>query len=231
MGLPVIYVFTHDSHRRSARTARRTSRSSTSPRCGRSRTWWCVRPADANETAAAWRSALERGDGPTALVADAPEAAGRSTAPDGRGGTARGAYVLAEAEGGSPQLVLSAPARRWLCASPRASARPRRRAGAGRVACRAGSCSRAGTRVPRGSACRRRAARVAVEAAARSAGAGGRTDGERDARRFGASAPARCCSGARVHGGASRGGAPEVARRMKVAVAADHGGFALKTFW
>ena len=44
----------------SARTARRTSRSSTSRRCAPSRTSSCIRPADANETAEAWRVAVER---------------------------------------------------------------------------------------------------------------------------------------------------------------------------
>ena len=42
----------------SARTARPTSRSSTSPRCGRSRSLQVIRPADANETVAAWRAAV-----------------------------------------------------------------------------------------------------------------------------------------------------------------------------
>jgi transketolase len=61
-----------------------------------------IRPADANETAAAWRVAVDR-DGPTGLVLtrqDVPVLEGTAN-----GGVARGAYVLAEAEG-EPRLVL-----------------------------------------------------------------------------------------------------------------------------
>ena len=50
----------------SARTARPTSRSSTWPRCGRSRASSMVRPGDANETACAWKAILEHADGPRA---------------------------------------------------------------------------------------------------------------------------------------------------------------------
>jgi transketolase len=60
-----------------------------------------IRPADANETAAAWRIALES-DGPTALVLtrqDVPVLPG--TDPDG---VARGAYVLLDAR--EPDVVL-----------------------------------------------------------------------------------------------------------------------------
>ena len=60
-----------------------------------------IRPADANETAAAWRIALES-DGPTALVLtrqDVPVLDGTAT-----GAVERGAYVLADP--GDAQLVL-----------------------------------------------------------------------------------------------------------------------------
>jgi transketolase len=60
-----------------------------------------IRPADANETAAAWRVALE-GDGPTALVLtrqNLPVLAGTDAE-----GVARGAYVLVDAE--TPDVVL-----------------------------------------------------------------------------------------------------------------------------
>jgi transketolase len=67
MGLPVVWVWTHDSvglgedgpthqpieHYAALRVIPRL---------------WVVRPADANETAAAWRVALERDDGPVALL-------------------------------------------------------------------------------------------------------------------------------------------------------------------
>jgi len=66
-----------------------------------------VRPADAAETAAAWKVALERRDGPTALVLT------RQAVPplqreglDALNGVARGAYVVADAPGGKPDIVL-----------------------------------------------------------------------------------------------------------------------------
>jgi transketolase len=61
-----------------------------------------IRPADANETAAAWRIAVDR-DGPTGMVLtrqDVPVLDGTAN-----GGLEHGAYVLVEAEG-EPRLVL-----------------------------------------------------------------------------------------------------------------------------
>jgi transketolase len=66
---------------------------------------WVVRPADANETAAAWRLALARQDGPVALVLsrqDLPVVSG----PDAPVG--KGAYVLREASGAVIDVVLVA---------------------------------------------------------------------------------------------------------------------------
>ncbi|MFF1414180.1 transketolase [Streptomyces sp. NPDC058289] len=71
-----------------------------------------VRPADANETAVAWRTVLENDDRPAGLclsrqnlpVLDRSAASGVESAE----GTARGGYVLAEAAGGAPQVVLIA---------------------------------------------------------------------------------------------------------------------------
>ena len=67
------------------------------------------RPADANETAASWRAAMERTEGPTAIVLTrqkipvlAPEKVFRD------GGVYRGAYVIEEAEGGAPDVLLLA---------------------------------------------------------------------------------------------------------------------------
>ena len=103
MGLPVIYVFTHDSimvgedgpthqpveHLPSLRAMPGLV---------------LLRPADANETAAAWRVALEHHDGPVALILS------RQKLPILEGvdpeGVARGAYVLADAE--SPRVLLLA---------------------------------------------------------------------------------------------------------------------------
>ncbi len=61
------------------------------------------RPADANETAQAWRIAAERRDGPTVLALTR-QAVPTLAVPEGA--VARGGYVLAEATGGEPRLVL-----------------------------------------------------------------------------------------------------------------------------
>jgi transketolase len=66
-----------------------------------------VRPADANETTEAWRMALGRTDGPTALALtrqNVPTLDRSVHAP--ADGLHRGAYVLAEADGGAPQVLL-----------------------------------------------------------------------------------------------------------------------------
>ncbi|MFH5822813.1 transketolase [Georgenia sp. AZ-5] len=75
-----------------------------------------VRPADAAETAYAWRGILERTDRPAGIVLtrqDVPnpargdgEAAGDTLA--SAEGTLRGAYVLAEARSGTPEVILLA---------------------------------------------------------------------------------------------------------------------------
>ncbi|WP_279480448.1 transketolase [Aureimonas sp. SK2] len=68
-----------------------------------------IRPCDANETAEAWRVAMEQTHEPTALVLSRQPlpTLDRSTfAP--ASGLRRGAYVLAEAEGGKPDVILLA---------------------------------------------------------------------------------------------------------------------------
>jgi transketolase len=70
---------------------------------------WFVRPGDANETSAAWALAIERRDGPVALALTRqklPVLAG--TAEAARDGVRRGGYVLREAAGGTPVLILIA---------------------------------------------------------------------------------------------------------------------------
>ncbi|WP_084164854.1 transketolase [Skermanella stibiiresistens] len=66
------------------------------------------RPCDALETAVAWRAAVERQDGPTSLLLSRqnlpPQPGG---APRGKA-AARGGYILAEPDEGSPELVLIA---------------------------------------------------------------------------------------------------------------------------
>ena len=106
MELPVIYVFTHDSiwvgedgpthqpieHLLALRAIPNLT---------------VLRPADRNETIAAWRVALEHDHGPVALILSRqglPCMA--ATAAAAAEGVARGAYVLEEAAGGSPQVVV-----------------------------------------------------------------------------------------------------------------------------
>ena len=108
MGCRVVYVLTHDSvgvgedgpthqpveHLASLRAMPNL---------------YVVRPADANETAAAWRMALERTTGPTALVLTRqkiPVLPPSSVFRDD--GVYRGAYVLEDAEDGRPDVLLIA---------------------------------------------------------------------------------------------------------------------------
>jgi transketolase len=68
-----------------------------------------IRPADANETAVAWRVAVERRDSPVALVftrQDIPILDRSELAPPE--GLRRGAYVLVDAPSGEPDLILIA---------------------------------------------------------------------------------------------------------------------------
>jgi transketolase len=107
MGLHVVYVFTHDSvlvgtdgpthqpieHLISLRAMPGLT---------------VIRPGDANEAAAAWKVAVET-DGPTALIFsrhNLPVLPG--TGPHTPEHLARGAYVLAEAQGGEAQLAILA---------------------------------------------------------------------------------------------------------------------------
>jgi transketolase len=70
---------------------------------------WTVRPADANESVYAWKIALTRRDGPTALVMTRqklPIFDRKKVAPAEE--VLKGAYILSEAEGGKPDLILMA---------------------------------------------------------------------------------------------------------------------------
>lgn len=104
MGLPVIYVFTHDSiglgedgpthqpveHLAALRAIPNLV---------------VIRPADGNETAQAWRVALNRTNGPTALVLTRQNLPQISPA---NNNLEAGAYVLQEAGDGDPDLILMA---------------------------------------------------------------------------------------------------------------------------
>ena len=104
MGLPVVYVFTHDSvglgedgpthqpieHLTSLRTIPNLL---------------VLRPADGNETSAAWKVALERDSGPSALVLTRQ---GLPQICPADNGLEQGAYVVKESSGGNPQVVIIA---------------------------------------------------------------------------------------------------------------------------
>ena len=108
MGLHVVYVFTHDSialgedgpthqpveHLAALRAIPNLT---------------VIRPADANETAVAWRVALETRDRPVALVLtrQAVPTLDRSRYA-GADGLRRGAYVLSDPPHGEPELILIA---------------------------------------------------------------------------------------------------------------------------
>jgi len=106
--LPVIFVFTHDSigvgedgptHQPIEHLAALRAIPNL----------WVMRPADGNETAEAYRLAMKRTDGPVAMILSrqkAPTLDRTKVAP--ATGVARGAYVLCETAGGSPQVVLIA---------------------------------------------------------------------------------------------------------------------------
>ncbi|MDO6806817.1 transketolase, partial [Wenyingzhuangia sp. 1_MG-2023] len=68
-----------------------------------------IRPADANETAAAWRLALESKDQPTALVLtrqDLPTL--ESTKENAYEGVKKGAYIVSNSEKETPDALLLA---------------------------------------------------------------------------------------------------------------------------
>lgn len=66
-----------------------------------------IRPADASETAEAWRAALKHKKGPVALVLTRQKLSFIDrTKYASANGLARGAYVLADAAGGKPEVVL-----------------------------------------------------------------------------------------------------------------------------
>ena len=146
----------------SARTGRPTSRSSSSPRCGRSRTSTCVRPADANETALAWHFALtqtETPDGARAAAARAcrpgPRRRSRTTPIE------RGAYVLRESSKDEPDLILIGTGSEvHICAEAADLLEAGRHRHARRVHALPGHASPSRTRTTATACCRRLCARA-----------------------------------------------------------------------
>ena len=107
MGLPVVYVWTHDSvwlgedgpthqpveHLAALRAIPNLV---------------VIRPADANETAAAWRAALERRDGPTALILTRQKLPVLfETMRNSAQQVTRGAYILVESSGAPHALIIA----------------------------------------------------------------------------------------------------------------------------
>jgi transketolase len=109
MGLPVTYVWTHDS----------IGLGEDGPTHQPVEHLWAlraipgldvVRPADANETTVAWRTILERTNHPAGLclsrqslpIFDRADSTGLASAE----GTAKGGYVLADPHGGQPDVLL-----------------------------------------------------------------------------------------------------------------------------
>jgi len=106
MGLPVLYVFTHDSiglgedgpthqpveHLAALRAIPNVT---------------VIRPGDANEVSEAYRTAMTTTDRPVALVLTRQNLPTLDRSTYGpASGAAQGAYVLADAEGGSPEVIL-----------------------------------------------------------------------------------------------------------------------------
>ena len=108
MHLQVIYVFTHDSlalgeDGSTHQPIEQLANLRAVPNLN------VIRPADANETAVAWRVALETRDRPTALILtrqNVPTFDRAQFAP--ADGLRRGGYILADAPGGKPTLILIA---------------------------------------------------------------------------------------------------------------------------
>jgi transketolase len=106
MGLPVIYVFTHDSifvgedgpthqpieHVAALRTIPNLT---------------VLRPADEQETAWAWRAAMERLSGPTALILTRQNLVNFAKPSTWTADAAKGAYVAYDCEG-TPDVVIAA---------------------------------------------------------------------------------------------------------------------------
>jgi transketolase len=104
MGLPVVYVFTHDSIGLGEDgPTHQPTEHITSLRAIPN--LLVIRPADGNETVLAWKVALERRDGPTALILSRQALPFVAPADNS---LARGAYVLADANGDKPRVVLLA---------------------------------------------------------------------------------------------------------------------------
>ncbi len=107
MGLPVTYVFTHDSiavgedgptHEPIEQLPSLRAMPGLS----------VIRPSDGNETKAAWKMAMESTNRPTALVLTRQGLPTIASAQDAEEGVSKGAYVISAAENGKPEGLLLA---------------------------------------------------------------------------------------------------------------------------
>jgi transketolase len=105
MHIPTVHVYTHDSiglgedgptHQPVEQLATLRAQPNI----------YCVRPADANETARAWKFALTQTDAPTALVLSRQSLPIQSPDDVPEDAIDRGAYVLRESSNGEPDLIL-----------------------------------------------------------------------------------------------------------------------------
>jgi len=108
MEIPVLFIFTHDSiglgedgptHQPVEQLAGFRAMPN----------MWVFRPGDANEVVEAYKSALQREDGPSSLVLTRqaiPTLDRTKYAP--ASGAAKGGYVVADADGGKPEVILLA---------------------------------------------------------------------------------------------------------------------------
>ena len=158
MGVQVIYVFTHDSigmgeDGPTHQPVEQIASLRAIPRL------IVIRPADANETAVAWRVAIETRDRPVALVLtrqNVPTLDRKHFA--SAEGLRRGAYVLADAPQGKPQLILIASGSEvGLIVAARETCRNRKSRCAS-FPCRVGNCSRPNPTNIATRCCRRRSA-------------------------------------------------------------------------
>ncbi|HEV2365693.1 MAG TPA: transketolase [Caulobacteraceae bacterium] len=108
MELPVVYVFTHDSIGlgQDGPTHQPIEQL---PALRAIPHLIVIRPCDANETVEAWRVALAQRHRPTALILSRQALPTLDRAELGPAGDlARGGYILAEAQGGTPEVILIA---------------------------------------------------------------------------------------------------------------------------
>jgi len=113
MGLPVTYIWTHDS----------IGLGEDGPTHQPVEHLWAlraihgldvVRPGDANETTVAWRTIIEHSDRPAGFCLSRQNlpvldrSPGRADGLASAEGTARGGYILAEATGGAPDVIIIA---------------------------------------------------------------------------------------------------------------------------